>query len=377
MERIDTVEILRDEYLDYMTSRRVERPLFVELFGPLVGLEQEWRSQGASEAEIDLTAFGFDYVRRHGVHVNTGLRDGFEEQVLEDTSEHLVKRDRYGRTVRLCKGAATIPLPLDYPVTDMDSWLRMKPHYTFHEDRFAEGWAQQARHARENGALVVVRIPGGFDEPRSLMGEEAVCLACYEQPELIHDMLQTIGRMAERALERVSREVQVDQLSVHEDMAGKSGPLFGPRQVEQFVAPYYRRIWEMLSARGAQIFSQDSDGNMDAVIPAFIEAGVNCMYPMEPAAGMDIVEVRRTYGPTLAMLGGIDKHVLRRSREAIREELEYKLQPCMRTGGTVFGLDHRIPNGTPIELYRYYVKTAREMLGLAPRPAAGWARMAF
>ena len=79
----------------------------------------------------------------------------------------------------------------------------------------------------------------------------------------------------------------------------------------------------------------------------------------------------------LAMLGGIDKHVIRRSKEEIRAELEYKLQPAMREGGMVFGLDHRIPNGTPIDNYRYYVRTAREILGLDPNPEPAWQRMAF
>ena len=48
----------------------------------------------------------------------------------------------------------------------------------------------------------------------------------------------------------------------------------------------------------------------------------------------------------------------------------------MQTSGTIFGLDHRIPNGTPIEKYRFYVKTARDILGLDPNPAPGWQRMA-
>jgi uroporphyrinogen-III decarboxylase len=98
---------------------------------------------------------------------------------------------------------------------------------------------------------------------------------------------------------------------------------------------------------------------------------------MEPAAGMDVIALRKTYGKRLAMLGGIDKHVLRQDVAAIRRELEYKLQPLMRAGGMVFGLDHRIPNGTPLEHYRTYVRTAREILGLDPDPAPGWARMAF
>jgi uroporphyrinogen-III decarboxylase len=153
--------------------------------------------------------------------------------------------------------------------------------------------------------------------------------------------------------------------------------MFGPAQINKFIRPYYTRIWDMLSNRGTELFQLDSDGNISPVIDAYMSSGVNCMYPMEPAAGMDIVTIKRAYGNSLAMLGGIDKHVLRSSKEAILHELEYKLQPATRDGGIVFGLDHRITNGTPIENYRYYVRTARQILGLNPDPRPGWARMAF
>jgi uroporphyrinogen-III decarboxylase len=118
---------------------------------------------------------------------------------------------------------------------------------------------------------------------------------------------------------------------------------------------------------------------MNPVIDAFLECGVNIMYPAEPAAGMDIVELRKKYGKRVAFKGGIDKHVLRRSKEEIRKELEYKMQPLMLEGGVCFGLDHRIPNGTPLENYKYYIDTARELLGLPPRDKEkrGWARQAF
>ncbi len=364
----------RDEYLDHLTFAGSRREMLVELFGPLVGLEGEWRRQGATPAELDLSGFGFDAVDRENVRVNTGMLDGEEEVVLAETDEHVIRRDRYGRRVRLCKGVATIALPLDYPVTDMDSWLRIKPRYEYSRRRFAEGWAEAARAARDRGAVIVARLPGAFAEPRNLLGDEALCLAYHDQPELVADMLDTMGATAERVLDRVSREVQVDQLSVHEDLAGKSGPLVGPRQIETFFRPYYRRVWDMLRSRGARVFQQDSDGNVRPVIDAFLDAGLTCMFPMEPAAGMDIVQVRRAYGERLAMRGGIDKHVLRRGREAIGAELEYKLQPLMRGGGMVFGLDHRIPNGTPLEAYRYYVRTAREMLGLGPAEPAPWRR---
>jgi uroporphyrinogen-III decarboxylase len=371
------MELNRKQYLDYMTFEKVDRPIFVELFGPLVGLPEEWETQGAAPDEIGMEAFGFDYVRRHNIDVNTFLLDQTEDIVLEENDEYLLTLDSLGRKMKMIKATATLPLPLNYPVTDMDSWLKIKPRYEFREDRLAEDWLEKAEAALTSGALLVAEIPGGFDEPRQLLGEENLCYAYYEQPELIHDILTTIGDTAYKVLDIVSSKIPVDQLSIHEDMAGKSGCLIGPIQIDEFMKPYYRKIWDLLESRGTKMFRQDSDGNMNSVIDSFLDAGITEMYPMEPAAGMDIVEVRKKYGKKLALSGGIDKHVLRQSKEAIRKELEYKLQPLMREGGMVFGLDHRIPNGTPLENYRYYVKTAREILGLEADPEPSWARMAF
>ena len=68
----------------------------------------------------------------------------------------------------------------------------------------------------------------------------------------------------------------------------------------------------------------DLDGNLNLVINAFLDCGINFMHPMEPAGGMDIVEIRKKYGSRFAMRGGIDKHVLRHSQVDIQAEQEYK-----------------------------------------------------
>jgi uroporphyrinogen-III decarboxylase len=369
----------KEQYIELMTFSHVERQMFVELFGTLIGLDEEWQSQGATQDEIDMIAFDWDYVPATGCGGNTGAIGGLKTQTIEENDEYLIQRDYLGRTVKLIKSTATIPLPLDFPVKNMDDWLKLKPMFEFREDRINWEAVESETKAQAKGVLVVAGIPGGFDIPRELMGEVVACTAYYEQPELMHDILQTMGDTSYKVLERISDKLTIDQLSVHEDLAGKSGPLVGPKQVTEFIKPYYRKVWDMLSARGTKIFQQDSDGNMNSVIDAFLECGLTVMFPMEPAAGMDIVEIRKKYGNRLAMLGGIDKHVLRSSKEAIRKELEYKMQPLMQKGGIVFGLDHRIPNGTPIENYRYYVDLGREILGLPPRDPnrKGWQRMAF
>ena len=369
----------RQQFIDLMTFADCRRQMFSELFGLLIGLDGEWLSQGASREELDLTAFDWDYVPYVECGGETGLLANGEPEMIYEDGEYLIQRDCLGRTLKLCKRVATVPLPLDFPVQEMDDWLKLKPLFQFQEERIDWRAVESARQAQAEGVLVMGRIPGGWDTARELMGEETACLAYYTQPELMCDLTETLTDTAVKVFERVTEKLTIDQLLVHEDLAGKSGPLVGPRQVEQFIAPYYRRVWDLLAARGTKLFNMDSDGNVTTVIDAFLDSGVNVMHPMEPAAGMDVVELRKKYGNRLAMLGGIDKHVLRRSKDEIRCELEYKLQPLMQQGGMVFALDHRIPNGTPLENYRYYVGLGREMLGL-PRLGGnhgGWGRMAF
>jgi hypothetical protein len=358
-----TATVSREEYLDHMTFVLNERPLFTEIFGPLVGLKEEWEEQGASPEELDFSAFRYQCEARGRVPVNTGRLGGEPPRKIEETEKYILTIDDLGRTMKLFKGVATLPLPLNYPVKTMEDWLKIKPRYQFSGDRFGKNWEVIAQTHLDAGRIVCVGMPGGFDEPRQLMGEEELCLAYYEQPELIHDILNTIGETTVQVLERVASTVQVDFLSVHEDMAGKSGCLIGPNQIDAFVKPYYLRVWEMLKSRGARLFDLDSDGDINTVIPSLLDAGINCIHPMEPAANMDIVEIRRQYGDRLAFYGGIDKHVIRRSRDEIVTELEYKVPPMVESGGCVLALDHRIPNGTPLENYRFYVEQVWKMFG--------------
>ena len=352
----------REKYIAHCKFEYTGDEMLTDMFGLLVGLDKEWANQGATQQEIDRTAFGFDTVKITGCPLNCFAITGIKPEILEDNATYTISIDHYGRKTKLVKQSATIPLPLEYPVKTFDDWLKIKHWYEFDESRINHDALQHTAKLRQEGYLVNAWIPGAFDEPRQLLGEEGLCLACHEQPELISDMLQTITTTCLKVFERVVDIVTIDQLDTHDDMAGKSGPLFGPVQVEKFMKPYYRKVWDFLSQAGASIFANDSDGNMNPIIENLLECGINFMYPYEPGSDMDIVEVRKKYGSRLALKGGIDKYVLMKNKEDIKRELTYKICDTTKHGGTIFALDHRVPGGVPIENYRYYVSLARELM---------------
>ena len=70
----------------WTTSRfsRNERPLFTEIFGPLLGLKEEWAEQGATPAELDMSAFRYRRPLWGGVPVQTGWIGDLETVILEE-----------------------------------------------------------------------------------------------------------------------------------------------------------------------------------------------------------------------------------------------------------------------------------------------------
>ena len=291
----------REQYIAHSNFEFTGREMFCELFGPLVGLDKEWQAQGATADEVAMIGFDWDYVLKTMLSANCCAVTDVTPVVLEENAESIVSIDHLGRKVKLCKDSATIPLPLDYPVKDMDDWLRIKHWYEYSEDRINVEELRRQKLLFDKGYLTVLQVPGAFDEPRELMGEEELCIACYEQPELIEDMLHTISDTCLKVIERIKDIVPIDCVAIHEDMAGKSGPLFGPSQVKEFMQPFYTKIWAAAKDAGAKIFSQDSDGNMNPIIDDVLACGVTCVYPCEPAAGMDIVQLRQKYGKAFAM----------------------------------------------------------------------------
>ena len=113
-----TMEVDRESYLDYMTFLSGGPPMFTEIFGPLLGLKEEWRDQGASESEIDFSAFRFWRPMTHSVAENTGWLGGDATIILEDNAEFTVALDSYERSCKADQEVSYAPASTGLPGGD-------------------------------------------------------------------------------------------------------------------------------------------------------------------------------------------------------------------------------------------------------------------
>lgn len=354
--------VRREEFLDHMTFKTNQDTLYRETLGPLIGVKEEWKAQGATDEELNLSAFDYKEAIYYDCGVFTGYYGPDLSEILENDGEELLYKNHMGVKHRLIKQSSSLGHPIDFPVTGWEDWEKLKSRYQFCEGRIPENLVKNVQAKIEEGYVITATIPGGFDEIRTLLGDEKALLGPYTDADLIDDILKTIGDTASKVLDIASQQVTIDQLLVHEDMAGKTGPLWGPKQVEELIVPYYRKCWEIVQSRGARIFNVDSDGDCNAILPGLIKGGINMFHPCEPGANMDVVAMRKKFGNRLALEGGIDKYVLMKGFDEIDAEIERRVPEMVKAGGCVLGLDHRIPPGVSIGNYRYYMKRLKQTI---------------
>jgi uroporphyrinogen decarboxylase len=115
-------------------------------------------------------------------------------------------------------------------------------------------------------------------------------------------------------------------------------------------------------ARGCLLSVVDCDGNPEVLVPLWLEAGVNIMFPLEVMAGTDPFKWRRIYGKDLLLKGGINKEAIAAGGGHISRELE-RIKPLLDQGGYVPHLDHLAPPNISYGIYLDYLEAKGRLLG--------------
>ena len=122
-----------------------------------------------------------------------------------------------------------------------------------------------------------------------------------------------------------------------------------------------KRVVEFFKNRGTRYFAVDTDGDPGALVGLLMDAGVDCLWPLERASGVDPVEWRRRFGRSLRMWGGVDKRVLSRGSRAVREHLA-ALAPLVEEGGFIPTVDHTVPPEVSWDDFRQYMDMKAALL---------------
>jgi uroporphyrinogen decarboxylase len=210
-------------------------------------------------------------------------------------------------------------------------------------------------------------LAGFYHPARYLMGPLHLMRNFYDQPDLVKDILNHLADLQAYLFDQVLGEVDVDLGFTCEDIGYKTSTFISPDMFREFMLPCYGKLTGVLRDHGVRVMIVDSDGNNWPLIPLFLEGGVTGTGPLEVAAGMEAVELRKAF-PRLQMIGGIDKRKLIAGRAAIDEELASKVPEVLRTGGYIPTMDGGAPPDLSWENWVYY---REQLTDLVTRSSAG------
>jgi len=297
-----------------------------------------------------------------------GLMPPFEARVLEDRGDAELVQQPDGVHVLKKKFGTSIPLGQGHLLLDRRSW---QEHYRPRLDpsdprRYPDNWQQCTKLWCDPQRELPIFLCGGsfYGWLRNWMGLEAVSLAVYDDPAWFEEMVTTVADCVIGVLTRVLQTGGAfDGCALWEDMCYKSGPLLSPAQFKRYLSPHYRRLTDLLRRHGVDVVWVDCDGKIDELVPLWLDAGVNCMFPIEVGTwGADPVKFRKQYGKDLLLMGGFDKNILTRTDAEIEAEVR-RLAPLVEEGGFIGFCDHRVPSNVSLESYLHYLKTVRRLWG--------------
>ena len=296
--------------------------------------------------------------------INSLLDPPFEKRVFEETEDSILLQDEFGVKKRMNKKAASRPQFLQWPAQDRKGFEalkeRLKPNL---KDRIPPQWKELVKEYRERDfPLTMGGYPIGFyGALRFLMGEERLLFNFYDDPQLVRDFMNTLaelwielwGKLCRRSRSIVS-------------IFGKTWLIgrvhfISPEMFREFMLPSYQKVTSFLREMGVKIILVDSDGNIEKLVPLFMESGITAIFPFEVQAGNDILSFRRKY-PRLQILGGIDKMKIALGKAAIDEELNSKIPFMLKSGGYVPHVDHHVHPDISWENFKYYRARLKEII---------------
>ena len=358
----------RERFINCALNKPIDRAPFFFYFGAWPDTLQKWHDDEGVENPGEACfsgKYGFD----KGIidvtwHVNLLYYPSFEYKVLDEYDNKIVYQDCGGIVCESVKGKSGIPKILKNPIKTREDWIKIRDERLDPDSpgRFSPDYKSVAESLKNcTQPIQIGAYPFGlFGTLRDMMGVEDLCINFYEEPELIHEIMDYLTDFWIEMYRKVCKDIRIDVIHIWEDMSGKSGSIISPAMVREFMLPNYKKISEFAKANDIPVMAVDTDGICDELIPIFSEGGVNLMLPFEVAAGNNIVELRKRF-PKMSMMGGIDKLEVAKGREYIDKQLDL-IEPLLKESGYFPALDHQIPPDISYADYDYFVTELRKRI---------------
>lgn len=224
-------------------------------------------------------------------------------------------------------------------------------------------WLDQ--HAQDTGVILlapgtafgdIALVPAPFlKRPKGVRDIAEWYMTTAARPEYVHAIFERQCEFALKNLETLiglfGDRVQA-VVTTGTDFGTQNGLFISKESYRNLFKPYHKRLNDLIHAKSNWKVFIHSCGAVAALIPDFIEAGFDILNPVQcSAAGMDPVQLKRTFGKDIVFWGGCvnTQHTMYQTPEAVYREVRERIDIFNQDGGFVCNAVHNIQGNSPIE----------------------------
>ena len=239
-------------------------------------------------------------------------------------------------------------------VVDSEADLQQySPSLEYVDQFFDIDRVEEVKHLHRDHCFIYGSHIGPFTAAYMAMGFKRFFIRIVNDPAFVQKLLDARTEWC-IALYRKAVDLGAEVLVLGDDAAHKQGLMISPQRWRELVLPYHHRIVEKLHVP----VIWHSDGNIESLLPMAIEAGFIGIHGLEPAAGIDLGDVKRKFGQDLVLIGNIDVRVLCDSDLGpVRREVTRCIEQGAPSGGYMIATCNSIFKGmnptSVAEMFRY------------------------
>jgi hypothetical protein len=203
-------------------------------------------------------------------------------------------------------------------------------------------------------------------DPKGIRDIEEWYISLHSRKEYIKEIFDRQSSLAVQNLEKIYAALGDKLTAVFvsgADFGTQTGLFISPETYRDLFLPYHDRINSWIHANTRWKSFIHSCGSVWKLIPHFIDAGFDCLNPVQTSAtDMDPESLKKTFGKKITFWGGgVDtQHTLPFGTPGdVRAEVEARMKIFGKDGGFVFSAVHNIQSGVPVENLLTLMETIR------------------
>jgi uroporphyrinogen decarboxylase len=317
---------------------------------------ERWRKEGLPEDADPAQYFELDVIGC--VHPDCSLR--LPERTLQETVEYRIHVDAEGVTTKSWLQHYAPPAQLEFTITGPDAWAAHRDRLRPDPSRLTDATWNSYRDSRAQDRLTVITPVEPCWHVMRVVGHENALMWMAEKPDFVGQMIADYAdfviAMCEMAIEH---GMEFDALWFFADLCYKNGMLFSPATYRALIQPHHQRIAAFCREHGWPLILH-CDGDVRQLIPLLIEAGFDCIQPLEARAGNDVRELKPRYGDDIVLFGNISADAMARGGDDLEREVRTKVLAAKPGGGYIYHSDHSIPPTVSFDSYRRVIDLVRK-----------------